>query len=181
MWCNRAQNLEFAREEFFHVTVLRVERQGSCNCNERCTPVGCLFSTRKSRPEVPERGDLGEENCPGKGGADRAKKKKGKKDAQKKVGKSWFLGIANGGVPGRGFSNSWMCCVFFAWKSVIAREILLKIDTSLAIATSGLKTNLLFEKPPFPKTPHSRYCKRGSGGQRKIEKIRATFWDSKLL
>ena len=25
------------------------------------------------------------------------------------------------------------------------------------------------------------YCKRGSGGQRKIEKIRATFWDSKLL
>ena len=25
------------------------------------------------------------------------------------------------------------------------------------------------------------YCKRGSGGQRKIEKIRATFWDSNLL
>ena len=25
------------------------------------------------------------------------------------------------------------------------------------------------------------YCKRGSGGQRKIEKFRATFWDSKLL
>ena len=24
------------------------------------------------------------------------------------------------------------------------------------------------------------YCKRGSGGQRKAEKIRATFWDSKL-
>ena len=39
-------------------------------------PVGCLFSTRKSRPEVPERGDFGEENCPGKDGADRAKKRK---------------------------------------------------------------------------------------------------------
>ena len=25
------------------------------------------------------------------------------------------------------------------------------------------------------------YCKRGSGGQREVEKIRATFWDSKLL
>ena len=37
---------------------------------------GCLFSTRKSRFEVPERGDFGEENCPGKGGADRAKKRK---------------------------------------------------------------------------------------------------------
>ena len=31
----------------------------------------------------------------------------------------------------------------------IAREFLLKIDTSLAIATSGLRTNLLFEKPPL--------------------------------
>ena len=47
-------------------------------------PAGCLFSTRKSRSEVPERGDFGEDNCVGKGGADRAKK--GKKDAQKKVG-----------------------------------------------------------------------------------------------
>ena len=35
---------------------------------------GCLFSTRKSRPEVPERQDFGEENCLGKGGVDRAKK-----------------------------------------------------------------------------------------------------------
>ena len=25
------------------------------------------------------------------------------------------------------------------------------------------------------------YCKRGSGGQRKVEKIRATFWDSNNL
>ena len=31
-------------------------------------------STRKSRSEVPERGDFGEEDCPGKGGVDRAKK-----------------------------------------------------------------------------------------------------------
>ena len=51
-------------------------------------PAGCLFSTRKSRSEDPERGDFGEENCVGKGGADRAKK--GKKDAQK-VGWSVFL------------------------------------------------------------------------------------------
>ena len=60
-----------------------------------------------------------------------------------------------GGFPGRGFSNSCTCCVFFAWRSVIAREFLLKIDTSLAIATSGLRTNLLFEKPPPPKTSRS--------------------------
>ena len=60
-----------------------------------------------------------------------------------------------GGVPGRGFSNSGTCCVFFAWKSVIAREFLLKIDTSLAIATSGLRTNLLFENPPLRNPPHS--------------------------
>ena len=35
----------------------------------------------------------------------------------------------------------------------MAREFLLKIDTSLAIATSGLRTNLLFEKPPFENPP----------------------------
>ena len=63
------------------------------------------------------------------------------------------LGIATGGVPGRGFSNSWTCCVFFAWKSVIAREFLLKIYTLLAIATSGLRTNLLFENPPVRNPP----------------------------
>ena len=76
-----------------------------------------------------------------------------------------YLGIANGEVPGRRFSNSWMCCVFFAWTSVMARELLLKIDTSLAIATSGLRTNLLFEiedksviwKTPLPTTPHSTF------------------------
>ena len=47
-------------------------------------PAGCHFSTTKNRSEVPEGGDFGEENCVGKGGADKAKK--GKKDAQKKVG-----------------------------------------------------------------------------------------------
>ena len=67
--------------------------------------------------------------------------------------KGLLSGIANGGFPRGGFSNSWTCSVFFAWKSVIAREFLLQIDTSLAIATSGLRTNLLFEKPPFRKPP----------------------------
>ena len=38
-------------------------------------PGGCLFSTRKSRSEVPERGDFGEDNCLGNGGVDRAKTK----------------------------------------------------------------------------------------------------------
>ena len=45
---------------------------------------GRLFSTRKSRSEVPERGDFGEENWLRKSGQDRTKK--GKKDAQKQVG-----------------------------------------------------------------------------------------------
>ena len=41
-------------------------------------------------------------------------------------------------------------------KSVIAREFLQGIDTSLAVATSGLRTNLLLqEPPPFEKPPHS--------------------------
>ena len=35
----------------------------------------------------------------------------------------------------------------------IARELLLKVDTSLAIATSGLRTNLLFENPPPSENP----------------------------
>ena len=42
-------------------------------------PAGCLFSTRKSRSEVPERGDFGEENCLGKGGVDWGKKQKKRK------------------------------------------------------------------------------------------------------
>ena len=42
---------------------------------------------------------------------------------------------------------------FLRVESVIAREFLLKIDTSLAIATSGLRTNLLFEKPPSENPP----------------------------
>ena len=49
-------------------------------------PPGCPFYTRKSRCEVPERGDFGEENCLGKGGVDRGKK--GRKDAQKKKRRS---------------------------------------------------------------------------------------------
>ena len=57
------------------------------NHQQNPAPGGCLFSTRKSGSEVPERGDFWEENCPGKGGVDRAKK--GKKDAQKKVGVSF--------------------------------------------------------------------------------------------
>ena len=36
---------------------------------------------------------------------------------------------------------------------MIARDFLLKTDTSLAIATLGLRTSLLFEKPPFRKPP----------------------------
>ena len=60
-----------------------------------------------------------------------------------------------------GFQIAECAAFFFAWKSVIAREFLPKIDTSLAIATSGLRINLLFEKknlsenPPldFPNSP----------------------------
>ena len=39
-------------------------------------------------------------------------------------------------------------------KFVIAREFLLEIDTPLAIATLGLKMNLLLQEHPFPNTPH---------------------------
>ena len=59
-----------------------------------------------------------------------------------------------GGFQEGGFQIVERAAFFFAWKSVIAREFLLKIDTSLVIATSGLRTNLLFENPPLPKTPH---------------------------
>ena len=38
------------------------------------------------------------------------------------------------------------CCVFFTRKSVVAREVLLKIDTLLAIASSGSRTNLLLQE-----------------------------------
>ena len=77
---SRAQKKDFP---FFPVGRPRPEP------SQNRAPARCLFSTRKSRFEVPERGDLGdfgEEHCLGKGGVDRAKKKKGKKDAQKKVG-----------------------------------------------------------------------------------------------
>ena len=36
----------------------------------------CLFSTRKSRSAVLDRGEFGEEHCLGKGAVDRAKKEK---------------------------------------------------------------------------------------------------------
>ena len=68
-------------------------------------PAGCLFSTRKTRSEVPERGDLGEENCLGRG-VDRAKKRK--KDAQKQGGSVYlyislfFLGPPRKGTNLRG-------------------------------------------------------------------------------
>ena len=58
-----------------------------------------------------------------------------------------------GGFQEGGFQIVERAAFSFVWKSVIAWEFLLKIDTSLAIATSGLRTNLLFEKP-LPKTPH---------------------------
>ena len=45
--------------------------------------------------------------------------------------------------------------------------MLLNIDTSLAIATSGLRTNLLFDKS-FPKTPHSIFPTK----QRQIKETR---------
>ena len=55
---------------------------------------------------------------------------------------------------GRGGGNANLFCwVLFAKKSAIAREFLLKNDTSLAIAMSGLRTNLLLQEPPLPKTP----------------------------
>ena len=44
-----------------------------------------LLDSRKSRSEVPERGDFGEENCLRKGGVDRAKK--GQKGCTKEGGK----------------------------------------------------------------------------------------------
>ena len=47
---------------------------------------GCLFSTRNSRSEVPERQDFGEENCLGKGGGGQGKKRK--KGCAKKGGET---------------------------------------------------------------------------------------------
>ena len=58
------------------------------------SPAGCFFSTRKSRSEVPERGDFGEENCLGKGAGGQSKKRK--KGCTKKGG------IIERGVPQRG-------------------------------------------------------------------------------
>ena len=65
-----------------------------------------------------------------------------------------FLGIANGGVPGREFSNSWTCCVFFAWKSVIARELYLK-STLRLLLRRRVWGQICCLKNLLPKTPHS--------------------------
>ena len=77
-------------------------------------PGSCLFSTRKSRSEVPERQDFGGENCMGKGGADKAKK--GKKDAQKKVGKRTW-GVCALKIPGKdpGLPKGWFSKGWF-WR-----------------------------------------------------------------
>ena len=61
------------------------------NRTQNPAPAGCLFSTRKSRSEVPERGDFGEDNCLGKGGRTGQEKKKEKGCTQK--GGKW--GSAN--------------------------------------------------------------------------------------
>ena len=86
-----------------------------------------------------------------------------------------------GGVPGRGpFSNSWTCCVFFAWKSVIAREFLLKrVDTLACYCDARVsRTNLLFEKPREFRKPPIRFvptesCHRGPKGPglRSVQKV----------
>ena len=75
-------------------------------------PAGYLFSTRESRFEVPESGDFGEENCLGKGGVDRAKKKE--KRMRKKGGKMFvsvkFLSV----ILGRQFYGRLEKCVLSA-------------------------------------------------------------------
>ena len=62
------------------------------------------------------------------------------------------LGIANGGVKGGGFS------AVVGKLGCFCEEICdckgLEIDTPLAIATSGLRMNLLLQERPFPNTPH---------------------------
>ena len=63
---------------------------------------GCLFSTRKYRSDVPERGDFGEEHCPGKGGVDSDNKRK--KAAQKKVGVIYIY------IYSPGFLWVWSTC-----------------------------------------------------------------------
>ena len=77
-------HLFLARQEEKIFSFLPVGRRASRTVPKNPAPASCLFSTRKSRFEVPERRDFGEENCLGKGGVDKAQK--GKKDAQKKSG-----------------------------------------------------------------------------------------------
>ena len=65
------------------------------------------------------------------------------------------------------------------FKSVIAREFLLKIDTLLAIATSGSRTNLLLENPPPPRRkPPIRFSQAISQEierRKSAQKIRQNF------
>ena len=66
----------------------------------------------------------------------------------------------------RGFSNSWTCCVFFARKSVIAREYSPEFDTSPTIATSVLEDCSAIARTPFLEHPHSNFPNRGLSGWR---------------
>ena len=71
--------------EFFpeKLTFFRAWGDPVQNRPQNAAPAGCLFSTRKSRSEVPERGDFGEEIAWGRVGRTGQKRKK---DAQKMVG-----------------------------------------------------------------------------------------------
>ena len=61
-------------------------------------------------------------------------------------------GIANGGFQKGDFK--WLNVLRFLRVEIgCCKGFLLKIDTSPAIATTGLRTNLLFENPPFRKPP----------------------------
>ena len=50
------------------------------------------------------------------------------------------------------FPHGWLAGVFLARRSVIGREVLLELDTSLAIATSGWRT-IAIARTPEPPTP----------------------------
>ena len=62
-------------------------------------PLQVAFSLRERVDLRSQKGGFWEENCLGKGGADRAKK--GKKDAQKKVGQSLSVSFNFGSIRGR--------------------------------------------------------------------------------
>ena len=73
-----------------------------------------------------------------------------------------------GGVPKGAFSTIAGELGSLAKKSVIAREFLLEVDASLAIATLGLRPNLLLQEPRFEKKKktHTRQkYEQTSGGK----------------